>query len=406
MNTQKISMLASMLAVASLVACQEDATEVNQEAFQQTTGCELAYPDETGNLITIPQANGEDMVIEEVNGEYVWMGDILLSEEQVAQLKEGTDGARTGMSSIANLWPTATVYYTINSNLPNQSRVTSAIAHWEAQMPSLRFVQRTTQSNYVEFVKGSGCSSALGMRGGRQVINLADACSTGNTIHEIGHALGLFHEQSRTDRNNSIIVNFNNIESGKEHNFRTYTEQGYQGFQIGAFDFNSIMLYGSYAFSDNGQPTITRLDGSTFSGQRSTLSAGDLEIANRMYGPPFARLEYDLVREIDESYANGTYEVRYEEYDVYIAFYQDRNRTVPMNTPRATTISYSVQQYDSNSNYGGTVTSNYTKSLSAGVQRVFLRNLVTNDCREEYGNPVGSCYSRWATLKKGLNYNN
>ena len=396
-------MLASALAMLSLVACQDDGTEIGEDALANaaSASCELAYPNETGTLHRIPQQNGEELVLEEINGDYVWMGDILLSEEQIAQLKaEQNEGGRTGMSSIANLWPKATVYYTINSNLPNQARVTNAIAHWEAQVPSLRFIQRTTQSNYVEFVKGSGCSSSLGMRGGRQTINLADGCSTGNTIHEIGHALGLFHEQSRTDRNNSIIVNFNNIQSGLEHNFRTYSEQGYQGFQIGAFDFGSIMMYGSFAFSANGQPTITRLNGTTFNGQRTALSAGDIEIANRMYGPPFARLEYDLIWESDD------WDTEYEEYELYLAFYQDRNYTTPMNTPRTTTVNYSTHERVTNISPSGTLTRNYTLTVNPGVQRVYLRDIVTVDCQYDYGNPVGYCYDRWASLKMGLNYNN
>ncbi len=46
------------------------------------------------------------------------------------------------------------------------------------------------------------------------------------------------------------------------------------------------MLYSSDAFSSNGLPTITRLDGSTFIGQRTALSAGDLEMIDDMYNCP------------------------------------------------------------------------------------------------------------------------
>ena len=56
---------------------------------------------------------------------------------------------------------------------------------------NLEFVKRSGQSNYIYFTPGSGCSSYVGMVGGKQNITLADACSTGNTIHEIGHAIGL-----------------------------------------------------------------------------------------------------------------------------------------------------------------------------------------------------------------------
>lgn len=121
------------------------------------------------------------------------------------------------------------------------------------------------------------------MIGGRQTIMLASGCSTGNTIHEIGHALGLLHEQQRADRANWVKINYSNIQAGKESNFNTYIQSGIAGFEIGQFDFGSIMLYSSYSFSSNGLPTITKLDGSTFSGQRTALSAGDLEIIGQMY---------------------------------------------------------------------------------------------------------------------------
>jgi hypothetical protein len=98
-------------------------------------------------------------------------------------------------------------------------------------------------------------------------------CGTGTTIHEIGHAVGLLHEQTRVDRDDHIVVNYANIQSGKSSNFDKHSVS--TASDHGAYDFESIMHYDSYAFSANGQPTITKKDGTTFNAQRTTLSAGD-----------------------------------------------------------------------------------------------------------------------------------
>ena len=60
------------------------------------------------------------------------------------------------------------------------------------------------------------CSSAIGRRGGRQTINLAAGCYRLIPAHEIFHALGRLHEQSRPDRDNFITINMDNIRPGKD----------------------------------------------------------------------------------------------------------------------------------------------------------------------------------------------
>ena len=43
------------------------------------------------------------------------------------------------------------------------------------------------------------------------------------------------------------------------------------------------MLYSSYAFSKNGEPTITKKDGSTYTTNRTALSVGDKAGVDAMY---------------------------------------------------------------------------------------------------------------------------
>lgn len=53
------------------------------------------------------------------------------------------------------------------------------------------------------------------MIGGQQTINIGEGCEHKGTIqHEIFHALGRVHEQSRPDRDGYVIINYNNIKEG------------------------------------------------------------------------------------------------------------------------------------------------------------------------------------------------
>lgn len=66
------------------------------------------------------------------------------------------------------------------------------------------------------------CYSFVGRTGNSQELSLANGCllSRGIIIHEFLHALGVFHEQSRPDRDNFVRINFENIQDGREGNFR------------------------------------------------------------------------------------------------------------------------------------------------------------------------------------------
>ena len=224
-------------------------------------------------------------------GRAIWQGDIDLGPaDRVARTEaelRRPDGPRMGViiDAAARRWPGGVVPYVIDASLPSQTRVTDAIAHIEANTDWVDFVPRTTQADYVRVVPSTGCSSAVGRQGGVQNLNLAGTCSTGNTIHEFLHALGMHHEQSRCDRGSFVTIQWANVQSGTEHNF---TAQCDNYTDVFAYNEGSIMHYGPTAFSVNGQPTIVSLRGLDWQmGQRTGMAGTDISTVDLMYPRPF-----------------------------------------------------------------------------------------------------------------------
>ena len=231
----------------------------------------------------------------DVDGMALVEGDIAIGPTD--QVAAATDAARVaiasndpeiamgvGITGSQFRWPNCQVPYDIDPALPNQARVTDAIAHWEANTP-FRFPLRTAANagsyqNYVHFSDQGGCWSYVGMQGGQQPISLGTGCSAGNAIHEIGHTVGLWHEQSREDRDLFVTINWANIQSGMAAQFNQHITDGDD---LGAYDYGSIMHYPRNAFSSNGQDTITPTDPNAQIGQRNGLSAGDIAAVGQMY---------------------------------------------------------------------------------------------------------------------------
>lgn len=131
---------------------------------------------------------------------------------------------------------------------------------------------RTTENassfpDFILFKQASECSSGVGMKGGSQAIRLATGCSTGSIIHEIGHAVGLWHEQSREKRDDFIKVLLDNVVPEYRHNFNQHITDGDD---IGPYDYCSIMHYPPNAFGKK----ISRLaDSGQAAGDISLVSA-------------------------------------------------------------------------------------------------------------------------------------
>lgn len=279
-----LKILSYCISFSLLWSCNSD-NEITTEnrttntpiAEQNSSLPEQAFPNTFGTIKDVTYRS-QEIKIEEIQGAFFLEGDIMIPIKET-----NLDNKSVGRSDEAYLWPKNIVPYQIDKNVYDATIIEDAIDHWRTST-TLQFVERKSETDYVVFTAGSGCSSAVGRQGEKQYITVSSSCTVGNIIHEIGHAIGLWHEQARMDAEQYITIHQENIKTGKEHNFKSYIDLGYDGVAYtDALDFESIMMYDSYSFSNNGHPTITKKDGSIFQSQRYYLSDNDLKGIAKMY---------------------------------------------------------------------------------------------------------------------------
>ena len=238
--------------------------------------------------------NGKRVTFEVVDGLAVVEGDIILGTAKDLELPESGQQVIEKPKDYqpkalvvaddfsVRLWPEGVVPYTIDDSLPNPQRVLDAIEHWNDKS-TIRLVERSAEADWLNFkVHEELCSSYVGRKGGGQEITVPEWCSIGGIIHEIGHAVGLFHEHSREDRDSYLKVFCESID--KRFILIAFTQEIRRGDDFGPFDYGSVKHYSGFGFSMNEKPTIETIPHGLMICQRAGLSAGDIDGVDELYG--------------------------------------------------------------------------------------------------------------------------
>ncbi|XP_059837815.1 meprin A subunit alpha-like [Hypanus sabinus] len=142
------------------------------------------------------------------------------------------------------------------------------------------------EKSYLSFKKLKGCWSYVGNSQKGQELSIGKKCDKKNIVeHEILHALGFYHEQARTDRDDYVNIRWNEIIPDKTNNFKLLGDDHITDLNT-PYDYESVMHYPPFSFNKNArEPTITAKIPAfnDIIGQRLDFSALDLLRLNRMY---------------------------------------------------------------------------------------------------------------------------
>ena len=224
------------------------------------------------------------------HGKAIFQGDIILEKVEPIDPQLPLP-AVFGVDYARYLWPKVgsqyQIPYVIASGSGALTNLNAAIAQFNSTFSNIQFVAYTTQTDYVSFyfepTDYSGeCEATVGRAGGEEQAGGSGSCTLPTILHELGHVIGLWHEQSRPDRNTYVSVNYGNLIKGSISNFNQIYDNA-QTFGT-LFDYASIMEYPAFSFSRNGAPAIESIPAGIPLSNQTGYTATDIDGIERLYG--------------------------------------------------------------------------------------------------------------------------
>ncbi|KAE9553504.1 hypothetical protein FO519_003296 [Halicephalobus sp. NKZ332] len=227
-----------------------------------------------------------------------FIGDIILTPDQAESIysavaSEGLHRVkRKFIGSKVRRWdPRRPIIFSFDGShtLREQKVIELALEHWH-NITCLNFERRDDEpkGSRIVFTDVDGCASNVGKHplGEPQFVSLAPECiRLGVIAHEVAHALGFWHEQSRPDRDYYVKVRWENIDRDSKGQFLKEQPADVDNGGV-PYDYGSIMHYRSKAFArydDLFTMNTFISDYQRTIGQRDQLSFNDIRLMNNIY---------------------------------------------------------------------------------------------------------------------------